>query len=126
MNKLILTTVLLVGLLVGIYAMVVVAPQIILAQECERETDRKVLDTQKDFFCPAGNQIAYDAWSECGLKKECIDPKSGMRNGSFFAAQGGKMRSKALYSKDKKTGGWTGYNSDGKALPEDGGYKPPQ
>jgi len=106
--------------------MVVVAPQVILSQVCDREMDRKVLDAQPDFFCPTGNQVAYDAWSECGLKKECIDPKNSLGDGSFFAAQSGQLHSKALYSQGKKIGGWTGYDADGKALPEDGGYKPPQ
>lgn len=111
--------------LVSAYAVVVVAPQVILAQVCDREADRKVLDEQSDFFCPAGNRVAYDAWSECGLKKECINPKNSLSNGSKFSAQGGQMRSKALYSQGKQADGWTGYDDDGKALPEGSGYRPP-
>ena len=126
MNKLKLAAVLVAGVLVAAYAVVVLAPQVILAQVCDREMDRKVLDTQPDFSCPVGNQVTYDAWRECGLKKECIDRKNGLRDGSFFAAQGGQLRSKALYSQGKKADGWTGYDNDGKALPEEGGYKPPQ
>ena len=126
MNKRMLTAVLAVGALVIAYAMVVVAPQVILTQVCDRETDRKVLDAQSDFFCPAGNEIVYDAWGECGLKKECIDPKIGKADGSKFSAQNGRLQSKALYSQGKQAGGWTGYGADGKALLEDGGYKPPR
>lgn len=115
-------------LLAGVMAValaVLVAPWLILAQACDRDADRKVLDAQPDFFCPVGNQVAYDAWSECGLKKECIDPKNGLRDGSFFAAQGGRLHSKALYSQGRELGDWTWYDDDGKALPEGGGYRPP-
>jgi hypothetical protein len=127
MNKWRLAAVLLVVALFIAYAVVVVAPQVILAQVCDREADRKVLDAQSDFFCPAGNQVAYNAWSECGLKKECIDSKNGLSNGSKFSAQGGQMRSKALYSQGKEADGWTGYDDGGKPLPQGGGYRhPPQ
>ena len=125
MNKWKLAAVLVAGVLVVAYAAVVLAPQVILSQVCDRDTDRKVLDAQPDFFCPAGNRVAYDAWSECGLKKECIDPKNGLSDGSKFSAQGGQLKSKALYSQGKEAGGWTGYDDDGKALPEGGGYRPP-
>ena len=100
-----------------------VIPKAILALLCDREMDRKVLDAQTDFYCPSGNQVVYDGWSECGLKKECINPKSGMTDGSFFAAHGGQLNSKSLYSQGKKTGGWTWYDNDRRPQPEDGGYQ---
>ncbi|WP_147455602.1 hypothetical protein [Solilutibacter pythonis] len=91
----------------------------------DREKDRLVLDQQKDFYCPAGNEIAYEAWSEYGLMKVCVSKDLRVKNGSQFAAQGGQLRSKALYSQGEKAGGWTGYANDGKALPERGGYRSP-
>jgi len=125
MNKWKLAAVLTAGVLVAVYAVAVIAPQFLLAQVCDREADRKMFDAQSNFSCPVGNQVAYGAWSECGLKKECINPKNGLSDGSLFAAQGGQLRSKALYSKGNKAGGWTSYDKDGKALPEEGGYKTP-
>ena len=102
-----------------------VIPQAILALLCDRKTDRIVLDAQTDFYCPSRNQVVYDGWSECGLKKECINPKSGMTDGSFFAAHGGQLNSKSLYSQGKKTGGWTWYDNDQRPQPEAGGYQVP-
>jgi hypothetical protein len=96
-----------------------------LAGCCDREADRKVLDAQPDFYCPRGSQINYEAWSECGLMKVCVDPSSGMKNGSQFAAQGGQLQSKALYSQGKSTGNSTWYDRDGKAHSEGGGYQAP-
>lgn len=90
-----------------------------------REKDRLVLDQQEDFYCPVGSEISYEGWSEYGLMKVCVSGNSRVKNGSQFAAQGGQLRSKALYLQGKKTGGWTGYSNDGKAVPEGGGYRSP-
>jgi antitoxin component YwqK of YwqJK toxin-antitoxin module len=83
-----------------------------------------VLDAQTDFFCPDNNKIAYDAWGECGLKKECIDRENGKTDGSKFSAQNGQLQSKAMYEQGRQIGGWTGYDNEGNPLPEDGGYNP--
>lgn len=120
----ILLWIVLVGLLIAVL-WVFIAPRVILGLGCDRQTDRHVLDAQTDFYCPVGNKVTYDAWGECGLKKECLDPKSGMGNGSKFAAMGGRVQSKALYLNGKQVGGWTGYDRQGKARPEGGGYQAP-
>lgn len=120
------------GLTVALFAVVLtvalvvfVAPRLILGLACDREADRKVLDVQPDFYCPTESQVVYDAWSECGLMKVCIDPRTGVKTGSQFAAQGGQLRSKALYSMGKEVDGSTVYDNDGEPLRENGGYKPP-
>lgn len=92
---------------------------------CDREADRRVLDQQGGFYCPSSNEVVYEAWSECGLMKVCVSRGSRIKQGSQFAAQGGKLRSKSMYSQGERVGGWTGFDNDGKELPEDGGYKPP-
>lgn len=112
------------GLLV-VTLWLVVMPRVILRLGCDREGDRKVLDAQMDFFCPAGNKVVYDAWGECGLKKECLAPTTGVVDGSKFVSLGGRLQSKTLYSKGRQTGGWTGYDREGAAISEDGGYLAP-
>lgn len=102
-----------------------VGPRIILTLACDRDEDRKALDAQTDFVCAEDHKVLYDAWSECGLKKECSDPISGKTDGSYFAAQGGHLQSKSLYSQGRETGGWTWFDSNGKPYPENGGYKSP-
>ncbi|MDR1075980.1 MAG: hypothetical protein LBL59_06710 [Xanthomonadaceae bacterium] len=120
----ILLWVMLVGALIVALWMFVL-PRVIFGLACDHEADRQALDAQTDFYCPVNNKIVYDAWGECGLKKECLDPKSGVADGSKFAALGGRLQSKTLYSQGKQVGGWTGYDRDGKANPEGGGYQVP-
>lgn len=92
---------------------------------CDRAADRAVLDEQTDFYCAGNGAVTYAAWSECGLMKVCIDQRTGKKNGSQFAAQGGKLRSKALYHLGKEVGGWTAYDAEGNAQAEEGGYQSP-
>lgn len=91
----------------------------------DREKDRIEMDKELDFYCPNDSQITYEAWSEYGLMKVCRSTESGEIDGSKFAAQDGRLRSKAIYSGGLRKGGWTGYDNDGKAMPVDGGYKFP-
>jgi hypothetical protein len=104
---------------------VLVGPRIVLALLCDRDADRKILDAQSDFFCSENHKIVYDAWSECGLMKVCTDAHSGAKDGSQFAAQGGRLLSKALCSQGRVTSGWTWYDSEGKPHSEKGGYQVP-
>ena len=97
----------------------------LLAGCCDREADRKALDQQEGFACQEGNQVRYEAWSECGLMKVCINPRTEEKDGSQFAAQEGYVQSKSLYSKGKRVGGLTWLDADGNAYEEDGGYRMP-
>ena len=97
----------------------------LLAGCCDRDADRNILDAQTDFYCPTSSKVSYEPWSECGLMKVCIDPGTKKKNGSQFAAQGGKMRSKALYTLGNEVGGWTEYDSNGNTEMKIGGYKAP-
>lgn len=122
-RRIVLWVVLVVALVAVLW--VLILPRLILGLACDREEDRQVLDAQTDFYCPVGNKVSYDAWGECGLKKECLDSKSGANDGSKFAARGGRLQSKALYSQGKRAGGWTEYDREGKAKAGSCGYQAP-
>ncbi len=77
--------------------LVFVAPRIILGMACDREGDRRALDAEADFVCAHDNKIVYEAWSECGLVKVCVNPNNSSKDGSSFTAQGGHLRTKAKY-----------------------------
>lgn len=89
---------------------------------CNRDADKKVLDEQQDFVCGVNNEVAYEAWSECGLMKVCINPRTSEKDGSQFASQGGHLQSKSHYSEGNRLDGWTWYDKDGNANHEAGGY----
>ncbi|MEX1826345.1 hypothetical protein [Luteibacter sp. CQ10] len=102
---------------------VFVIPRAVLSIACDRAADRKAIDEAADFYCPAGNDVSYQAWGECGLMKVCIDPRTKEKNGAFFASQGGRLRVKSLYSSGVDSGGLTTFDNSGKAKEINGGYR---
>lgn len=92
---------------------------------CSGKDDRGVLDNERDFFCPQAGHIEYKPWGENGLMKVCIDRAVGNKNGSQFAATGGVLQSKAIYSNGVQSPGWTWWDANGAPHYEAGGYRTP-
>ncbi len=113
-------------LAVAIAILAALVLDVVISNYCDRDADRKVLDMQQDFVCPAGNHVVYEAWSECGLSKDCIDPSTETSNGSFFTAIGGRLQSKSLYVLGKQVEITTGYDSDKRSVSQHKSYKPPR
>jgi hypothetical protein len=72
------------------------------------------LDREEGFVCPLPGKVAYEPWGPHGLSKACV--MGGARNGSFFAAEQGRVVIHGNYENGQKQGTWEWVDSSGNVV----------
>jgi hypothetical protein len=75
--------------------------------------DRLALDRQDGFICEVPGKVSYQAWGPRGLSKGC-ESVTGAFEGSFFAAEYGRVVIRGAYKGGSPDGLWEWFDSDGK------------
>lgn len=89
----------------------------VLIAACKHD-DRRALDEYKNFVCDGQSSVVYSAWGSRGMSKSCVRDSDGRLNGSFIAAEYGRIFSISHYTDGKSSGLWLWYDRDGNITKE--------